>query len=539
MGGPEAAKPTARRGVVGAVASGVGVPGDHCGDPGLPRAMFTMASCSRTPDEPPRSSSSRPEAVLETLFGFPSFRPGQRELVDAPLQGRDALGILPTGGGKSLCYQVPAAILPHPTLVVSPLISLMADQVQRAREVGIPAAQWTSASGAEEKKELRDGLRTGSFRLVFVAPERLRSSSFRALLAGVPLSLVVVDEAHCISQWGHDFRPEYLRIGCLRDLTEAPFMALTATATPRVRAEISESLRLRDPVQVRMSFDRPNLHWAVRRVDGLAKKRSVLRTLLPGREGAVLVYASSRKGVEAIRDELAVTGVRVEAYHAGLSEGERDRVQEWFLGADRPVVVATNAFGMGVDKPNVRVVAHAELPGTLEGYYQEAGRAGRDGEPARCLALTGTGDADLPRRFVDEAHPPLATVLRVWARLRTQRPRGGMLRSSLLGLFRQWKGTISPGQILGALRALERAGVIRMEGSLPDPDESGHVEFEVVRGVPRFGRVMAGRRRELAKVKAVQGYALTRSCRRTYILRYFGEEADARCRGGCDRCARS
>ena len=487
------------------------------------------------PSSTPSRSFGDPREVLQELFGFPDFRPGQRELVDAALQGRDALGILPTGGGKSLCYQVPAAMCPSLTLVVSPLISLMSDQVERARDVGIPAAQLTSAVEVHEARRARAELLEGRFKLLFVAPERLQSPDFRRDLARIPISLLVVDEAHCISEWGHDFRPDYLKIGELRDEVAAPIMALTATATPRVREEIRHFLRLSQPAEVVRSFDRPNLSWSVRRVRGSAEKRRILYSHFRGRSGAGLVYASSRKGVEVVRDELAALGLPIEAYHAGLPAEERDRVQSWFLEEERPLVAATNAFGMGVDKSNVRIVIHAQLPGTLEGYYQEAGRAGRDGEPACCLALSAPGDEVIQRRFVDGSEPPLHRIVAVWLRLRRRFSPGQEVRLSADRLFRRLGGKVAPGELRASLRALERCGAVVSPSRLPESGEEGEMEFILRRRIPAPFSSVARRRRELAKLQAVRRYAGTRRCRRAFILRYFGEEAPPRC-GSCDRC---
>ncbi len=477
--------------------------------------------------------SGDPRAVLETLFGFSSFRPGQERLVRAVLRGEDALGILPTGGGKSVCYQVPAATLPGITLVVTPLISLMADQVGRARGAGLPAAYLGSTLAPEETRRVHEALPEGGFRVLFVAPERLRTSRFRELLSRVHVSLLVVDEAHCIAQWGHDFRPDYLRIGEIRKLVDVPLLALTATATPKVRAEIRRSLALQDPVEVVQSFDRPNLWWTVLALPTAVERRAWLHRLVKQRDGSALVYASSRKGVESIRDQLAALGVPVHSYHAGLEASERERVQAWFLEEDRPVVVATNAFGMGVDKSNVRVVVHAQLPGSLEAYYQEAGRAGRDGEPARCVAFSSAGDARVQRSFVDGAHPPLTTIVRTWVGLRRRVRPGARLRVSLGRLFQELDGP-APGEIRACCRVLARVGSIRLLGPLPEEDKD-EVDLVLQSSLPRLREAWLRRRRKLGNLSAVQRYARARACRRKQILEYFGEELAHPC-GSCDRC---
>jgi ATP-dependent DNA helicase RecQ len=413
-----------------------------------------------------------PVQVLRNRFGFSSFRDGQEELVRAALEGRDSLGVLPTGGGKSLCYQVPAILLGGVTLVVTPLVSLMEDQVRRGREVGISAAALHAALPRPRRKAVLRDARNGDLRLLFVAPERLITHGFRAALPHLPVRLITVDEAHCISFWGHDFRPSYLRIGEIRPAVAAPIMALTATATPRVRMEIAGELRLRDPVRVLKSFDRPNLAWGVVPVPGTSPRIPILRSLVRRCPGARLIYASTRREVEGIRNRLARTGLQARAYHAGLPAPLRNAVQGWFTEAPAPVVVATNAFGMGIDRADVRMVVHHRLPGTLEDYYQEAGRAGRDGGPALCVALAGPGDRRIHRRFLDATHPPLQGPGGFWDAVR-----GGPARRTLL-------------------------------------------------------RRRAGRR----QLRAVRRYARGRGCRRRAILAHFGEGgAESGC-GACDRC---
>ena len=340
-------------------------------------------------------------AVLREHFGYDGFRDGQAELIDAILAGRDVFGIMPTGGGKSLCYQVPALMLPGLSLVVSPLISLMQDQVTALREAGVAAAFLNSSLNSEQMRAFFSGVRAGRFRIVYVAPERLETEGFLRLCQQVEIDLVAVDEAHCISQWGQDFRPSYLKIlSFIRSLPRRPVVAaFTATATEEVRRDVIRILELRDPLCVVTGFDRPNLRWIVQKP---AKKDPALERLLRERAGqSGIVYCATRKAVEQVCARLQDLGVPATRYHAGLSEEERRRNQEDFVYDRSPVMVATNAFGMGIDKSNVRFVVHYNMPKSLEAYYQEAGRAGRDGEPADCVLLFSAGDVATARFLIE------------------------------------------------------------------------------------------------------------------------------------------
>ncbi len=331
--------------------------------------------------------------ILKQYFGHDAFRPGQEELVDAVLAGRDALGIMPTGGGKSLCYQVPALLLPGVTLVISPLISLMKDQVAALAAAGIPAAFLNSSQDLEESRQVWGAVRRGACRLLYVAPERLEKQRFAELMASQDIRLVAVDEAHCISQWGQDFRPSYLKIAdFVSALPRRPVVAaFTATATARVQEDIALRLGLRDPVRVVTGFDRPNLYFDVQRPG--RRKLQALLALLEGRRGkSGIIYCATRSKVERVCEALEAQGFSATRYHAGLEEAERRNNQDDFQYDRRQIMVATNAFGMGIDKSNVSFVIHYNMPKNLESYYQEAGRGGRDGEPADCVLLYSDGD---------------------------------------------------------------------------------------------------------------------------------------------------
>ena len=341
--------------------------------------------------------------VLRQYFGHSSFRPGQEALIDGILAGRDALGIMPTGGGKSLCYQVPALLLPGLTLVVSPLISLMKDQVAALNGVGIPAAFLNSALDAQAFQAVCREIRQGMHKLIYVAPERLLQEGFLALMQEQKIAQVAVDEAHCISQWGQDFRPSYLNIPAFVESLphRPPVGAFTATATPDVKADIHRLLDLQDPLELTTGFDRENLYFEVQQP---ADKRAALLELVKGRPGKCgIVYCATRKNVEEVCDFLRQRGVAAARYHAGLAPEERQRNQEDFLYDRVQVMVATNAFGMGIDKSDVRYVIHYNMPKDMESYYQEAGRAGRDGEAAECILLYGPGDVATAQFFLQQA----------------------------------------------------------------------------------------------------------------------------------------
>jgi ATP-dependent DNA helicase RecQ len=346
------------------------------------------------------------ESELKKHFGFPSFRPNQRQIIEAVLAGQDVFAALPTGGGKSLCYQLPALLREGFTVVVSPLISLMKDQVDGARENGVPASFLNSTLGAEEAKETWRLLASGRVKLLYVSPERLAIADFRAALGRFGLSFIAVDEAHCISEWGHEFRPDYRTLGLLRsEFPGAPIAAFTATATPQVQADVIRLLQLREPLAVRASFNRPEIFYrVVRKLDA----EEQLLDFVKGHSGQPgIVYRGTRKAAEATADSLVRRGVAAVAYHAGLDDETRRTRQEAFVRDEVTVVVATIAFGMGIDKSNVRWVVHGDLPRSLEGYYQETGRAARDGEPADTALFYGPADIAAIRWHIERTESPL------------------------------------------------------------------------------------------------------------------------------------
>ena len=359
-----------------------------------------------------------PLEALKRYFGYDSFRPGQEEIVSALLAGRDALAIMPTGAGKSLCYQVPALLLPGLTLVISPLISLMQDQVKGLNAAGIHAAFINSSLTETQIARALDLAAEGSYKLVYVAPERLESPVFRSFAAGADISMVTVDEAHCISQWGQDFRPSYLKIlDFIDSLPRRPIVsAFTATATREVKDDIVCTLRLHDPKVLVTGFDRPNLYFQVERTR--RKDDFVIQYLRdhPGESG--IIYCATRKNVDKLQELLTEYGFAATKYHAGLSAEARRKNQNDFIYDTAPVIVATNAFGMGIDKSNVRFVLHYNMPQSMENYYQEAGRAGRDGDPASCYLLWNGNDFRMRRFLIDRgdaADEALDDEQRAWA----------------------------------------------------------------------------------------------------------------------------
>jgi ATP-dependent DNA helicase RecQ len=415
--------------------------------------------------------------LLRRVFGHADLRPGQDEAVARVLSGEDLTIVMPTGAGKSACFQLPALLRPGLTLVVSPLIALMKDQVEALQARGVAADLVNSTVPAAEQWRRLDAAASGRAKLLYVAPERLAAPSFRRAMDRTRVDLVAVDEAHCISQWGHDFRPAYLTIAeFLSTLRKGPearrpqVVALTATATPRVRADIAEQLGL-DPERILVTgFHRPELRLLARRCDAkTARVEQVLR-IARGVGGSGIVYCGTRKDVEEVADALGAAGLGVVAYHAGLDDAARTQAQDAFLLGRTPVIVATNAFGMGIDKPDIRFVVHHALPGSVEAYYQEAGRAGRDGKTSYCVLLHGAADRHLHEFFVEGSNPPDPAVHAVLAALR--RVPGDVLTMPHEDLAEA--AGVPEIQVGGALRILEDAGLVER---LDDRDNPAHVRL--------------------------------------------------------------
>ncbi len=544
-------------------------------------------------------------AGLVRHFGLAGFRHGQAEVVSSVMAGRNTVVVMPTGAGKSLCYQLPAVLLEGVALVVSPLIALMKDQVEQLEAKGIAATYVNSTLSELERAERIRRMREGAYKLVYVAPERFRSPAFLDALGAVKLSLFAVDEAHCISEWGHDFRPDYSLLGQVRKRLRPPrTVALTATATPEVREDIVRVLLMKDPQVFVAGFDRPNLFLEVAQVRGDEDKRNACVAL--SAEGPGIVYCSTRKAAEALHSALRAGGRRAVLYHAGMSDDDRHRAQEEFMASTDAVAVATNAFGMGIDKPDIRFVAHANIPKAVEAYYQEIGRAGRDGKSARAVLLFNHSDVFTQERLIASSHPPETVFRDLWEALRSARgfDRGIAALAAAIGS--------SEPEVSAALKVLERAGHLSRSGrgegewtvtltekaaeaqphssraravleelrarfgtgerkglSLRDFGRALGLTAEQVRhalmsleksGAVAARRPFSGRTIELRTdkpfaelgldlgrlrsqkerarllLKRMTDYAYARSCRRAFLLRYFGERERPRCES-CDVCS--
>ncbi|HRH32893.1 MAG TPA: RecQ family ATP-dependent DNA helicase [bacterium] len=406
------------------------------------------------------SLSNHVTDLLKRNYGFTTFRPGQEEAILNVLEGKDTIVIMPTGGGKSLCYQLPALALPGVTLVVSPLIALMKDQVDALVSRNIAATYINSALSLEETKTRLDEIENGIYKLVYIAPERFYNADFMNRLAQIKINLFAIDEAHCISQWGHDFRPSYMRLKQAIDLVgKPPVIALTATATPEVRADIIKQLEVHNPAQVITGFARPNLQFGVSEAAESQKPSIILDVLSSLPDASGIIYVGTRSKADEMLEVLLSAGIEAVGYHAGMQTEERKWVQENFMTGKAQVIVATNAFGMGIDKKNIRFVIHFDLPGTVEAYYQEAGRAGRDGKPSVCLLLYNPKDRYLREFFIRGDNPSPELVHQVYEYLLSYG------QTKILLTYSDIKKAInddSPEMAIGtSLKILERAGYIR------------------------------------------------------------------------------
>jgi ATP-dependent DNA helicase RecQ len=486
------------------------------------------------------------EQALQEHFGFADFRPGQREACAAALAGRDTLVVMPTGSGKSLCYQLPALMRDDLTIVVSPLVALMQDQVEalQARGLGDRVALVNAQRDAATNAETLRQAASGDLSLLYVAPERFASPGFLEATRDVPIGLFVVDEAHCVSQWGHDFRPDYFRLAdAARYLGAGSIVASTATATPRVALDIARRLGLDDPVKVATGFDRPNISFVVARPGGHEKRALIAQALGEPDALPAIVYAGTRAGTEEIAEQLTeALGEPALAYHAGLDRETRADVQRRFLADDVRVIVATNAFGMGVDKPNVRTVIHASTPASLEAYYQEAGRGGRDGRPARALLLAENRDKALHVHFIKREEVDEKLPARLYEQLRAAANENGRYAVDAGDLVGAVGGM--PDRLRAVLGHLTRAGAIS-----PSPSSPDRVVGKIVAPYERLiaaqcrRSVEEGASARWRQYREIWAYVESTTCRRAQILKHFGDrspssspskETGAPC---CDFCA--
>ena len=564
-----------------------------------------------------RPTLEQAREALRASFGYDDFRPGQAKAIESVLAGHDTLVVLPTGGGKSVCYQVPALVLPGLTVVVSPLISLMKDQVDALEARNLPAAFINSTLTSSQVSDRLARAARGEIRLLYMAPERFDFGNVATRLRDIGVSLLAIDEAHCISQWGHDFRPSYLRVADARErIGSPPTVALTATATPEVREDICRQLALQNPRTIITGFDRTNLTYHVLPARNDADKDELLVETLEAHEGLAVVYASTRKAVDRLSHLLEQRGISAAGYHAGLDDSHRREVQEAFMTESIRAIVATNAFGMGIDKPNVRIVIHHSMPGTLEAYYQEAGRAGRDGKHSEVFLLHSFPDRFTHEFFIRGAYPEQKVVAEVYRNLQRAAKRGVSLPSNMDDLAPLAGGKINPRELesvvrilsharalvgsetsmsvvsvrllaaparikreltgdanpeLGLLRALWRVAGDRLnEGATIDLDglppglagrsgATGLLDALQARQFLVWERLGGGlrmadpdlplsafpidwaaidrrRKAELSKLDAVQMYAYTKYCRRSFVLKYFGDPAARPKCEGCDNC---
>ena len=494
-------------------------------------------AATASPEIPATTRDAR--AALEQHFGFSEFKDGQERVVSALLSGRDSLVVMPTGGGKSLCYQLPALVMDGVTIVVSPLIALMKDQVDALARKGIAATVINSTLSPGEQQERISQLRQGAYKLVYVAPERFRSRSFTDALKQVDIALFAVDEAHCLSQWGHDFRPDYLRLkDAVAALNYPQTAAFTATATADVRADILTHLALRDPFVSVSGFERPNLALTVSQVGGNKEKYERLEAVVREHKTGI-VYCATRKKVDEVADSLALQGIKVIAYHGGMDDRSREHAQNAFLDRSHDVVVATNAFGMGIDRADVRFVVHFETPGSIEAYYQEAGRAGRDGEPAVCELLFNFADTRTQEFFVEGNNPSYDTICDVYRTLRMLADDKHEVMMPIRELA-ETVGAKNDMSVGSALATLGRAGYLdrfdipgeRVRGTRLTRPEIPPEQLEIDRAA-----LEEKNQRDHEKIESMIRFSYSEDCRQTWILDYFGEKNAAEC-GSCDICTR-